>query len=508
MQTNSPRHGLLGLQEPRVRTLPTTRVGSLYEDALDICDVAGIRNDPWQEAALEAIFSVDVDDQWAATEFGLLVSRQQGKGNILLPWEMAHLFLWPREDGAPKLVGHTAHESRTAREAFLRAKRVILGSPMLRAQLLGGGRQTAHGVTGISTGNGNWTIELANGNRIIYFTRTGGAGVGLSFDVLIVDEAQHSPLSVLEALLPTTDASPNKQVLFTGTVPKEDQDGEYFEGLRDRGRAGGLPRTGWIEHTPTGSDDPDAVIDLSDPLVWREANPGLGIRLAWKTVEDDWDRMGHTSPESFARQRLSIWPNRREQEQVSLSDLDMDAWRDSKVDAVTFDAPAVIAIALGRGGGYATIAAAARTQDELIEVEHKKTARQTRWVAEYVKGLRSELGDALVVVDPKNAAPILADLRAEGIKPLEMNLDELAAAHSIFIEYVNDGLIVHRDQTEVEQSLQFATTRPLGRAGTTWEQSDPAKPISHAQAVTWAVWGVKKREATPVKKPAVVRGYA
>jgi hypothetical protein len=267
-----------------VRALPLSRVDSLIDDILDISDLANIRCDPWQEGALEAIASIDADGQWAATEFGVLVSRQQGKGNILLPYELAHLFLWPRADGAPKLIGHTAHEGPTAREAFRRARRTILASPILRAELVGGGKQTAQGVTGISTGNGNWAIELKNGNRLVFFTRTGAAGVGISFDVLIVDEAQHSPLSILEALLPASDASPNLQVLFTGTVPKEDQDGEYFEGIRDRGRAGGQERTGWIEHTPEGSDDPDtaAKIDLGSPQTWREANPGLGTPgTAW-----------------------------------------------------------------------------------------------------------------------------------------------------------------------------------------------------------------------------------
>lgn len=508
MPINSPKPERLGLQEPRVRSLPTSRVGSAFEDVLDICDVAGLRNDRWQDGALEAIFSVDAEGQWAATEFGILVSRQQGKGNILLPWELAHLFLWPREDGAPKLIGHTAHESRTVREAFLRAKRVILASPMLRKQLIGGGRQTAHGVMGISTGNGNWTIELASGDRIIYFTRTGGAGVGVSFDVLIVDEAQHSPVSMLEALLPTTDASPNKQILFTGTVPKEDQDGEYFEGLRDRGRIGGQPRTGWIEHTPVGSEDPDAKIHLDDPDVWRESNPGLGIRLAWKTVEDDWDRMGQTSPESFGRQRLSIWPNRRPQEVVKLSDLDLDKWAANRVADVQLGESPVIAVAIGKGGGFATVAAASRFDDDSVVVQHMKTERQTRWVAKYVKDLKSELGAALVVLDPKNSAVIINDLDREGVKYLSMNLNELAGAHSMFVEYVNDGAIVHRGQEEVTKSLQFATTRSIGQAGVTWEASDPTKPISHAQAVTWACWGVAKSEANPLKKPAVVRGYA
>ncbi|HEY8591207.1 MAG TPA: hypothetical protein VIL55_16790, partial [Naasia sp.] len=64
---------------------------------------------------------------------------------------------------------------------------------------------------------------------------------------------------------------------------------------------------------------------------------------------------------------------------------------------------------------------------------------------------------------------------------------------------VNAGLVPHRPQDEVRRSLEFATTRPLGRAGVTWEQSDPMKPVSMAQAVTWALWGVLKSESRPTR---------
>jgi hypothetical protein len=505
LPTNSPKLELLGLQEPRVRTLPGSRVDTLLDDVLDISDLAGIVCDPWQEGALEAIASIDADGLWAATEFGVLVSRQQGKGNILLPYELSHLFLWPRADGAPKLIGHTAHEGATAREAFRRARRTILAAPALRAELVGGGKQTAQGVTGISTGNGNWAIELKNGNRVVFFTRTGAAGVGVSFDVLIVDEAQHSPLVVLEGLLPASSASPNLQVLFTGTVPKEDQDGEYFEGLRDRGRKGGLERTGWIEHTPVGSDDPKTagLIDLGDPQTWREGNPGLGIRLPWTTVEDEWNRMGQTSPEAFARQRCSIWPNRAEVEDEALSELDLAVWKHTAdPDASVTGDGIVLALALGRGGGYGTISKAARFDTDSIAVEHHRTDAGTMWIAPELKKLKAELGNPLIVLDPKNAAAVISALERVGLKWLAMNLDEIAASHTQFIEHVNAGLVPHRDQPEVTESLRLATTRNIGRAGVTWEQSDPTKPVSQAQSVTWALWGVLKSEATPKKRAA------
>ncbi|MFT8650508.1 MAG: hypothetical protein ABF792_08695, partial [Bifidobacterium psychraerophilum] len=165
-------------------------------------------------------------------------------------------------------------------------------------------------------------------------------------------------------------------------------------------------------------------------------------------------------------------------------------------------------LALGRGGGFGTIAAASRFDEDTIFVEHEKTERGTVWVAKYLQGLKAELNDALIVLDPKNASPVLVDLQRLGIKYLAMNMDEIAAAHSGFIEGSNSGMIIHRGQQEVSRSLEYATVRPIGRSGFTWEASDPSKPISQAQAITWAAWGLRKFEALPPKHKPIVRGYA
>ena len=506
MLTNSPPHGLLGRQEPRVRTLPPGTVGSLVEDVRDICDLAKLHNDPWQDGALEAITSVDAFGLWAATEFGVLVCRQQGKGNILLAYELAHAFLWPRADGAPKLIGHTAHENKTAREAFLRAKRTILASPSLRRQLKGGGRETAHGISGISTGNGNWAIELENGTRILYFTRTAGAGVGLSFDVLIVDEAQHTPLTIIEALLPTVNASPNPQTLFTGTAPKEDQDGEYFQHLRDRGRKGGVERTGWIEHTPEGSDDPKlaAEINLGDIEVWKQGAPGLGLRMSLSTMVDAWERLGRTAPESFGRQYLSIWPDTPEEIIESANDLDMAKWLGGVVDErVAAGRPVVLALALGRGGGYSSIAAAQRASDGRILLEHLDTKAQSLWVPPALKKFKADLQAASIVLDQRNAEPILPDLAKAGVRYLAMSMSEVAAAFDLMIEHVNAEAVVHPDQAEVTIALQNAVPRVMSKTGNlrTWEQGDPSEPVTVVQALTWALWGLKKLEGRRASAP-------
>ena len=219
--------------------------------------------------------------------------------------------------------------------------------------------------------------------------------------------------------------------------------------------------------------------------------------------------MGQTSPESFARQRLSIWPSRVEDAVAALSDLDLKAWTDGAGEFPVDGVPAVIALAVARGGGSASVSAGSRVDEFKIAVEHKRTAAGTLWVAPYVKALKAELGDALVVLDAKNAAAVTAALQGAGVKFMSMNIDEIAAAHSLFIEYTNAGFTVHRDQPEVTASLQFATTRNLTRGGgQTWDASDPSKPITQAQSVTWALWGVLKSEATPMKQRPIVRGYA
>lgn len=461
--------------------------------------MVGVEVDPWQETSLDAILSVDEADLWTCTEFGELVARQNGKGNILLPYELGHLFLWPREDGEPKLIVHTAHEFKTAQEAFRKIERVIRRSPMLMTQMKGGTR-------GIKTAHGEEGFELENGTRLRFLARSKNSGVGFTCDNLIVDEGQQTPLAAMDALLPTMSSVPNHQIVFTGTVPDDLDDSEYFEGVRDRGRAGGDGRSGWIEYSPTGSQDPDLAeeIDITDEVVWEQSNPALGRRMKRESIEDELSRL---SRESFLRERLSVWPNRRPEQQVVLSELDIAQWEKNGDPEARLGEAAVIAIAVGRGGGYATVAAASRADEESIFVEHKKTERGTLWVAKYVKDLKAELGNALVVLDAKNASATITDLDTAGVKYLSMNIDEIAGAHAQFIERSNDALIIHRGQEEVTKSLRFATTRTMGRAGVTWEPSDPTKPITHALAVTWAAWGVTKAEANPPKKPAEVRGY-
>lgn len=474
---------------------------------LQFTRICGLTLDEWQAYVLGGLFDVDAAGAWASTEFGLLVSRQNGKGEVLVAYDLAHLFLFPRPDNRRKTILHTAHEVKTAIDGFQRLAGIVESVPQLMKR-----------VENIYTANGQEGIVLRKrpgqlqGDRIRFIARTKKSGRGFTADVVVYDEAQELSLQALNALTYTQSQIDNPQGLFTGTVPEDGvSEAEAWEGLRDRGRAGSGTRTGWMEWTPEGSEDPDGAdaIDIGDHAAWVAANPSMGIRMPVASVEDQFERALTTDPDGFKRERLSIWPGRRPVETEKLSDLDLEQWdRHADPSAGVSGDGVVLSLALGRAGSFGTIGKAVRVDSDHIAVEHHKTAAGTRWIADDLKALKAEYGNALVVLDAKNATSVISSLDQAGVKYLAMNLDEIAAAHTLFIEHVNAGLVPHRPQDEVRKSLQFATTRPLGRAGVTWEQSDPTKPVSMAQAVTWALWGVLKSEATPKRRPAQVRGYA
>jgi hypothetical protein len=476
---------------------------------VDFVGALGMRLDDWEEYVLWALHDIDERGRWAASEFGALVSRQNGKSEILCAYDLCRLFLFPLPDLRRRTVLHTAHEVRTATESFEKVQAIIESSDRLMPM-----------VKHIYTGNGKAILLKTRqgqllGDRLLFVARSRNASRGFFATDIVYDESQELAASTRSALTYTTTTVPNRQELYFGTAPTEENDSEVFEGVRDRGRAGKALRTGWMEWSPKGSEDPKLalLIDPNSHEVWRQGIPALGIRIEPETVAEQVERGLELDRDALLADRFSVWPNRPEAEQVALSELDPEQLEKNVFAAGTFGVGGAIAVSVGKGGRFATISWASPIlegpfePDVAIFYEHKETREHTRWVPDYVAGLKKAHPDALVVLDEKNAGSLLTDFDRLGVKYLRMNIHEIAAAHATFVEYSNAGLALGRGQAEVNKSLRFATTRPLA-GGVTWAASDPSKPITHAETVTWAVWGVKKLAASPPKKPAQVRGYS
>jgi len=276
---NSPPGVLLGDQEPRICSLPLFDADRSGANAVLLAAAAGLDLDPWQRFVLEAGLRRR-GGKWAAFEVALIVARQNGKGAILEALELAALFLFPDV----RLILHSAHEFKTAAEAFLRIRHLIEGSPEFSSR-----------VARIRTTTGAEAIELLDGTRLRFVARSSGSGRGFTSDLVILDEAYKLGDQEMAALLPTLTARPDPQVWYTSTAGGPDS--VQLGRVRKRALAGGDPSLAFLEWSAEETDDP------ADPQVWAAANPGLGIRIPAEYVEKERLALG---AEVFARERLSI----------------------------------------------------------------------------------------------------------------------------------------------------------------------------------------------------------
>src|SRR6185312_7842451 len=129
--TAVPAGRLLGDQRPRLWSSPPA-VSSEGERVVALAREAGLFLDDWQAWVLEKSLARREDGRWAAFEVCPIVSRQNGKGSILEALELGALFL---KDFGVDLILHSAHEFKTAAEAFRRICSLIQETPMFERRV-------------------------------------------------------------------------------------------------------------------------------------------------------------------------------------------------------------------------------------------------------------------------------------------------------------------------------------------------------------------------------------
>jgi hypothetical protein len=131
--------------------------------ALEVCRLAGLVLDEWQRWYLICALAEREDGKWAALECGLVVPRQNGKGSVQEGRELSGLFAFDDE----RLLIHSAHEQATSSEHQRRLLDLIESVPTFDQR-----------VKSVKRGKGEEAIELKDGSRILFKTRTGGGGRG------------------------------------------------------------------------------------------------------------------------------------------------------------------------------------------------------------------------------------------------------------------------------------------------------------------------------------------
>jgi hypothetical protein len=511
MSTCCLRHPLVeGRPRPRVEThAPYTL--SRAQEAIGWAAKVGLVPDDWQDDALDRILAVDATGKWVHFECGEIVPRQNGKGSILEIRALAGLFVFGEE-----LIMWSAHEYKTAMEAFLRCLKLLrrIGTQVgNNPNLL---EVDGHTVK-ISNTNGEEGFELLDTKqRLKFIARSKGSGRGFSGDLNIIDEAFAYTYAQQQALLFTMGARRNPQIVYTSSPPLDGISGDVMFDLKLRGDPTAKrelsegtwtqdPSLSWRDWGLGGDLEDLSGIVLDDPGVWKATNPSLDVvrvggasALTTDGVGREW-RALRNNPAGFASDRLGVWPKRI---RGGGGVIPLDLWRELGTTAAESGRPAEVAFAVSvaRDRSFTTIAAIGVQQDGRIQLAIAAYAPGTDWVVPRMVELRERWNPLLWAIEDKgpNASLWPALERAGFALPDDREnpqrgdvvppwANDVVAAYGMFIDALVERRLAHLRDAPLEGAVEGAQTRPLG-SGTTWDDKG-AIEAGPLKAVTNGLWG-------------------
>lgn len=449
-----------GRQEPTLKSA-LSYADTAGKDAVFLYELTGRTALEWQKRLTDDILARNKDGQWTHTRYGYSVPRQNGKGEILAIRELYGL-------ATGEQVLHTAHLVSTAHKAFERLEGLLDKLGIVYRSIKAKGQEL---------------IEITDGGRVEFRTRTAKGGLGESYDLLIIDEAQEYQSEQETALLYVISASQNPQCIMTGTPPTPVSSGTVFKQYRTDTLTGKNKHAGWAEWS---------VDEFSDPFdedLWYETNPSLGIRLLKQTIEDE---LGDTEAKriDFNIQRLGLWIRENQQSAIQKAD-----WEKLLVDRLPELVSMIsVGVKYAKSGDSVSVAAAAKTADGRIFIEVVKRAAVRDgpdWIIEFLTKIKGRINR--VVIDGANGQKILVDAMEENkLKRYVLpTVAQIRNANAVFEKNIFDGTLCRMEQPSLTAVATNCEKRAIGSNGGFGYQSIYiGADISLLDSVMLASWAV------------------
>lgn len=470
------------LVRPAYHTAPEY-LKTLGPEVGELCSLVGFGPDPEQQLILDDLFALNGRGKSAVFEEGIIAPRQNLKTGVIKQAALGWLFVTDQ-----RLVVWSAHEFRTAQEAFRDMEEIVAGTPML-----------AKRVKNIYRGNGDEAIELYSGARLIFKARTKGGGRGLTGNKIILDEAFALLPAHMGALLPTLSAVPDPQVIYASSAG--DHMADVLRGIRDRGRVGD-PSMGYAEWcAPRNCRDGlackhalDAVgcaLDNVENLL--AANSAIGRRITLSHVLAERRAM---PPLEFARERLGWWEEAAGAMVVPAEDWAADLDLDSKIvstpdfalDVSPDRSWSAIAAAGLRADGVPHVEVTSSTVGNGLVVDHRLG---TDWVVARCAQLALTFPSmVLTIASGSSAASLVPALEEAGVRVAFIGSGDVAAACGLFYDRATGSkALYHIGQPELTSALSAARKNSDTTEGAwRWGRRRSAADITPLYAATLALW--------------------
>ncbi len=434
----------------------------------------------WQEFVIEAMLGLGEDDRWVSVEDGLDVARQNGKGVVLQAIEVFFAFELGARCGY-RVVMHTAHEFATSQDHQRRLDDVVQDCPHLHARVKDRG--------GYMHANGQESINLRDGTRIIFKARTKGGARGWSGDLLVWDEAMVIPETVVGAQRPTLRASKaahGHKIIFAGSAVDQEvhEYGVTFARLRERG-IDQAPRVSWHEWSMPFDDPREAPEEaLTDRRFWHMANPSMEHGLiSEQTMADEVASMAARTA-LVELGGVGDWPRTDGREEMMIS---IEAWDALEDPASLLQLDHWVLGVDVSPERRTSIAAAGWNQDGVPHVEIQESRAGTGWVVERIVEMVERGNPNFVVLDAVGpAGSLIVPLTEAGVQVEVMNTPEHGQACGRLLDMVTEKRLVHLGSAELRDAVRGARPRPLGDAWA-WSRKSSSVDISPLVAATLAL---------------------
>lgn len=456
--------------------MPSVRIVPDYtdtdgRDASMLLSFGGFDLDPWQNGVIDDWMATR-NGLWICRTCGLSIPRQNGKTGLLEGRATAGMIIHNEQ------VLYTSHLQKTSTETFEELAS-FFDSPKIRKYL-----------KDIKTALGREQIILKSGARIKFLARTRNGGRGQHGDTLIFDEAQELDVNSQASFIPAISASQNPQVIYAGTPPDGESEGEVFRGIRKKALDGGTTSTAWTEYSVPEIGDP------SDRQRWADTNPALGRRILITTIEGEYEQM---PPDTFARERLGWWtPVVEHKEIYAISAEVWDACADTSTKP---DGKTAYGVKFTADGSEVSLCGAVIAPDGYARVElidRRPTGMGVQWLAEWLNARYDRA--CCVVIDGKNGVDVLAEKLSGTWKHKDSvicpSAKQVIAAVSALTDSLNTRSVTwYQPQAALRESAITSVKRPIsGGWGFGGENSAPI------EACALAYWGAKTSKRDPSRK--------
>lgn len=511
-------------------------VRTLGPEVAAVCELASYAPDPEQRLAIDLTFGLTEHGKSCASTLCLICCRQNLKTGAIKQIELGWLFVTDE-----RLVVHSAHLFDTAREAYRDLKEIIDGSSHLRKQI-----KAMHDTPA------DMSIETITSARLVFKTRTKGAGVGKSPRKMVLDEGYALVPEHMSALRYSLSAQLDPQIIVASSACHEDSD--VLRGFVGRVRADNDPRLAgleWCSRPPSEAcRDGDACnhvygdavgCALDDRAEILRANPQAGKRLQWQTIEDERrETVTVEAAQKHGRERAGWHDDPISGSQV----IDAEKWLEA-VDVESDLQPASIAIAFDvqPGNLSATITSAGRlkvgedviaqalelgidtaTLGKLARMRGEITGRDggidcrpgVDWLVDRLVEVCSNASACALVYDPSAPAGAFRQALLDSGQFVEIDEAEktprgktrlvaitgreYAQACGALDADIRNGRFCHYDQKPLNDAVEGARSAPLADAWK-WSRKDSSVNIAPLVAVTLArhgcaVYGGRKPKGT------------